>query len=92
MATKKRFAIHPPYLVNRVRSRVEMPGGETSEDRTMMDTLNQMFSELHRYLRYLRDTEDNNQENFEDVDGGLETLGTGKLGHARVMIRVSCGF
>lgn len=92
MATKQRFAIHPPYLVNRVRSRIALPGGDTAEDQTLVETLNQMLSELHRYLRYLRDTEDNNQVNFEDVDGGLETLESDKLGHARVMIRVSMGF
>jgi hypothetical protein len=57
----RRFVIHPPYLVNRVRSQVVV-GGEAAEDTILLKTLNQVMSELHRYLRYLRDSNDNLQE------------------------------
>lgn len=83
MATKPRFPIHTPYFVDRFR---------TDDPELMRQTLNQVMSELHRYLRYLGDSNDNVQENFEIVDSETGALETGKLGHARVMIRVSVGF
>jgi len=83
MPTIPRFPIHIPYFLNRFR---------TDDPEEIRVTANQVMSELHRYLRYLGNTTDNDQSNFQIIDGEVETLETDKLGHARVMIRVSCGF
>ena len=55
MPATQRHSIHPPYLVNRVRS---------EEPPEIRKTLNVVFGELHRWIRYVRDTGDNDQANF----------------------------
>ena len=74
MATR-RYTIHVPYLVNRLRSSIDLPGGEKAEDRELTNTLNQMFSELHRYLRYLGDSNDENQRKIHNELDGRDAVG-----------------
>ena len=91
MATTKRFTIHVPYLVDRIRT-TSPQDPKLADPEAIRQSFNQMMSELHRYLRYLNDSSDGTQENFGVVDEDIVVLGTDKLGHARVMIRVSVGF
>lgn len=57
MATYRRFSIHVPYLVNRLR----IGQKQTEELRELQKSFNEIMEDLHRYLRY-------NQDN---ADGGL---------------------
>jgi hypothetical protein len=52
----RRYAIHPPYLVNRVRT----------EDLELKQSLNTVMSELHRYLRYLTNQVDRLQRQIHN--------------------------
>jgi len=65
MPTTRRYAIHPPYLVNRVRS---------EEPVDIQKTLNQVFGELHRWIRYIRDAGDQGQANFIGLDIDINNL------------------
>ncbi len=65
MPTTQRYPIHVPYFVDRFR---------TADPELLRQTLNQVMSELHRYLRYLNDGNDGNQQNFVNVDIDIGNL------------------
>ena len=79
-----RFPIHVPYLVGVIRA-------ETPEETEQ--TVNAMMEELHRYLRYLQDSNDNTQTTLEEIGGdGPGSVPTLAEVHARIMIRESLGW
>jgi len=80
----RRLTIHPPYLPNRAK-------GETLEDTKR--TLDGMLSELHRWLRYQTDANDEVQSVVEGLTGdGPGAAVTAAEMHAHIMIRVSLDF
>jgi hypothetical protein len=77
-----RFTIHPPYFIDRFRS---------ADPKNLRDTSNTLFAELHRFLRYLMDANDQVQQEIEDITGDEGGLNA-KEAHAKMMIRESLGF
>jgi|GEM_PF-3439380 len=64
----RRFAIHPPYLVDRIRIRPD--GGDVE----LQKSLNQVFQELHRWIRYQRDGSDGDQVSLTNIEIALGVL------------------
>lgn len=77
-----RFTIHPPYFIDRFRS---------DDPRDLRTTSNTLFSELHRFLRYVLNANDQIQQDLEDIAGEGGGLSE-KEAHAKIMIRVSLDF
>lgn len=65
MPTTPRHPIHIPYFVDRFR---------TADPELLRQTLNQVMSELHRYLRYLGDSSDQTMQNFDTLDAEILDL------------------
>lgn len=79
-----RYPIHVPYLVNRVRA---------DDPKKIRDTVNAILEELHRFLRYLQDSNDNTQTILDELTGeGPDSVPTLAEMHAKIMIRVSLDF
>ena len=64
----RRFAIHPPYLVDRIRVRPD------EGDIELQKSLNQVFAELHRWIRYQRDGSDGDQVALTQIEIDIANL------------------
>ena len=79
-----RFTIHPPYFIDRFRS---------ADPKELRDTSNTLFAELHRFLRYVLNANDQVQQELDDLTGDEgDGILTEKQIHAKIMIRVSLDF
>lgn len=86
----RRFTIHPPYLANR-----GWPNGASVEEqvKSLQDSFDSAMQELHRWLRYMLNANDQTQITLGDLTGdGPDSVLTAKEIHAKIMIRVSLDF
>jgi hypothetical protein len=77
----RRFTIHPPYLVDRIRT-------DTPEN--TRSSFNSLMAELHRWLRYMTDANDSTQVTLGVLEDSAASESQGI--HAKMMIRVSLDF
>lgn len=86
----RRFTIHPPYLANRGWTK----GAEPEEQiHALRQSFDSAMQELHRWLRYMLDANDQTQITLGDLTGdGPDSVLSAKDIHAKIMIRVSLDF